>query len=110
MAIIACNAVSPAAEPVALAEVEEHLHALPACITGMVSLGVWVGATIALAATKLRSDDTVDLHEADPGFLPPPLSLPRRIASLVADFGVAGDAIIATVNMDHILHSALDEE
>ena len=47
---IAFNMVSPTEEHGALAEVEEHLHALPACITGMVSLGVWVGATIALAA------------------------------------------------------------
>ena len=53
---------------------------------------------------------TTGLHEADLGFLPPPLSSPRRIASLVADFGATGDAIVAIVNMDHILHSALDEE
>ena len=68
----------------------------------MVSLGVRVEATTALATTGL--------HEADLGFLPPPLSSPRRVASLVADFGAVGDAIIATVNVDHILHSALDEE
>ena len=97
-------------EPVAPAEIKEHLHALPARIAGVVSLGVRVGATTALAATKLRSDDAVDLREADLGFLPPPLSSPRRIASLVADFGAASDAIIATVNVDLIVHSALDEE
>ena len=97
-------------ELVALAEVEECLHALHVCIVGVVSLDVWVGATIALAAAQLRSDDAVDLREADPEFLPPPLSSPRRVASLVADFGAVGDAIIATVNVDHILHSALDEE
>ena len=77
---------------------------------GVVSLSVWVEATIALAIAQLRSDDAVDLREVDPRFLPPPLSCSRRIASLVADFGAAGDPIIATVNVDHILHSALDEE
>jgi hypothetical protein len=33
-AIVACNAMSPAAVPVAPAEVEERLHTLPTCITG----------------------------------------------------------------------------
>ena len=33
----------------ALVKVEERLHALPVRIAGMVSLGVWVGATTALA-------------------------------------------------------------
>ena len=28
----------------------------------------------------------------------------------MADFDVAGDTIVATVNVDHILHFALDEE
>ena len=97
-------------EPVALAEVEECLHALPARIAGMVSLGVRVGATSASAAAQVRSGDAMDLHEVDLGFLPLPLSSLRRIASLVADFGAASDAIIATVNVDLIVHSALDEE
>ena len=79
-------------------------------IVGMVSLGVQVVATRALATTQLWSGDAVDLREADLGFPPPPLSSPRRIASLVVDFSATGDAINATVNMDHILHSALDEE
>ena len=48
-AIIACNAVSPVAVLVPLVEVEERLHALLARITGVVSLGVRVGATRALA-------------------------------------------------------------
>ena len=32
------------------------------------------------------------------------------IESLVADFGAIGDAILATVDVERILHSALDEE
>ena len=63
-----------------------------------------------MATAQLRSSDAVDLHEADLGFSPLPLSSPRRIASFVADFGAVGDTIIATVNVDHILHSALNEE
>ena len=51
----------------------------------------------------------MDLREADPGFPPPPLSS-LRIVSLMADFGDVGDTIVATVNVDHILHFALDEE
>jgi hypothetical protein len=46
--------VSPAAVPIALAEVKERLHALPACISGVVSLGVRVGATKALDATPVQ--------------------------------------------------------
>jgi hypothetical protein len=57
-AIVACNAVSPAAVLVAPAEVEEHLHTLPARITSMISLGIRVGATRALATAQLWSGDT----------------------------------------------------
>jgi hypothetical protein len=74
----------------------------------MVSLGIHVGATRALATAQLWSGDTMDLHDVDPGFTAPPLSSLRRIASLVADFGTAGDVIVAIVNVDHIIHSALD--
>ena len=44
----------------------------------------------------------------DPGFLPR-LS-PTMIESLVVDFGAAGDAILAAVDVERILRSALDEE
>lgn len=50
-AIISCNFVSPVVEPVALAAVEERLHALPVRIMTMVSFGIWVGATHALVAS-----------------------------------------------------------
>ena len=46
---VACNAVSPAEEHGALAEVEERLHTIPARVTGVVSHGIWVGATRAPA-------------------------------------------------------------
>ena len=69
-----------------------------------------MGATTALAAAQLQSGDVVDLREADLGFPLLPLSSPRRIASLVDDFGATADAIVAIVNVDHILHSALYEE
>lgn len=52
----------------------------------------------------------MDLHEADLGFLPLPLLSPRSIVSLVADFGAADDTIIATEDVEHILHSTLDDE
>ena len=107
--IIACNTMSPMVKPVAPTEDEEHLHALPTHIAGVVSLSVRVGTTTALATTQLWSGDVVDLHEVDLGFSPPPLSSPRMIASLVADFGAAGDAMIAIVNVVHILCSALDD-
>ena len=97
-------------ELVALTEVKEHLHTLPTRIVGVVSLGVWVGATSALTVAQLWFGDATDLREADLGFLPPPLLSPWRIASLVADFGIVSDVIIATVNVDHIFHSTLDEE
>ena len=97
-------------ELVALAEVEECLHALPVRIAGMVSLDVRVDATSAPATAQVQSNNAVDLHEVDLGFLPPPLSSPRRIVPLVADFGTVDDTIVATVDVEHILHSALDEE
>jgi hypothetical protein len=46
---VACNVVSPMVEHGAPTEVEEHLHAKPTHVTGMVSDSVWVGATRALA-------------------------------------------------------------
>ena len=91
-------------------KVEERLHAMSTHVVGVVSYGIQVGATRALATAQLWFDDMVDLRDVDPGFSAPPLSSLRRIASLVADFGATGDAIVATVNVDHIIHSALGEE
>ena len=47
---VSCNAVSPAEVHGASAEVEKCLRAMPAHIVGVVSHGVRVGATRALAA------------------------------------------------------------
>ena len=100
--------VSPTEEHGAQAEVEERLHAMPMRVTGVVSHGVRVGATRALAATQLQSGDAVDLRQADLRFLP--RSSVTMIESLVADFGTAGDAILVVVDVERILRSALDEE
>ena len=105
---IACNTVSPAEDHITLAKVEEHLRAMPMCVAGVVSHGVQVGATRALAVTQLWSGNAVDLRQADLRFLP--RSSVTMIESLVADFGATGDAILATVDMEQILRSALDEE
>jgi hypothetical protein len=62
--------VSLAEDHVAPTEVKERLRAMPARVTAVVTHGVWVGATRALAAVQLRSGDTVDLRQTEPGFLP----------------------------------------
>jgi hypothetical protein len=100
--------MSLAEDHVASVEVEERLRAMPARVMGLVTHGVRVGATRALAAAQLRSGDAVDLRQADSGF--PPQSSSTTIESLVADFGTAGDAILARVDVEQILRSTLDEE
>ena len=105
---IACNIVSPAEEHGTPTKVKEFLRAMPARVMAMVSHGIRVGATRALATTQLRSGDAVDLRQADPGF--PPQSSQTTIESLVANFGAASDTILIAVDVEQILRSALDED
>ncbi|XP_066354194.1 uncharacterized protein [Miscanthus floridulus] len=105
---VACNAVSRAEEHGNPTEVKERLRAMPVRVTRVVSHGVRVGTTRALAVAQLRFGDAVDLRQADRGF--PPQSSRTTIESLVADFGAAGHAILAAVDVERILLSALDEE
>jgi hypothetical protein len=66
--------------------------------------GIRHGAAKALAAAHLRLQPEVDLHAIEPGF-PSRMEVPEDIdiTRLIANFGVATNAIVVIVNVDQVI-------
>ena len=82
----------------------ERLLALLAWIQEVVTCGVCHGAAAALAAAHLRLQPGVDLRAMAPGS-PSRVDVPEDIVvgRLIADFGVATNAIAMVVNIEQVI-------